>query len=91
VRCRYDPELVRRARALPGVETVNQFGTTLRLIVDRGRYSPPTLASALGNGEITADHIYPTEPTMEDVFVNLTTRLAAEAEAQDAARDGARS
>ncbi len=94
VRCRYDPELVRRARELPGVETVNQFGTTLRLIVERGRLTPQTLAAALGNGEITAAHVYPTEPTMEDVFVNLTSRLAAEAEAQDDARgatEGARS
>ncbi len=81
VRCRYDPGLVERARALPGVETVNQFGTTLRLVVERGRYTPASLARDLAHREVTAQHIYPTEPTMEDVFVNLTSRLAAEAEA----------
>ena len=70
---------------------MNQFGTTLRLIVERGRLTPETLARALGNGELTAAHVYPTEPTMEDVFVNLTSRLAAEAEAQDAALDAAAS
>ncbi len=78
VRCRYDPQLVARARALPGVETVNQFGTTLRLIIDRGRFNPATLAAALGWPTITEAQILPTEPTMEDVFVNLTSRLAAE-------------
>jgi ABC-2 type transport system ATP-binding protein len=70
VHCRYEPALIGRAEKAPGVELVNQFGTTLRLVIERGRYDERSLVAALGldpGVEVKSD-----TPTIEDVFVMLT-------------------
>jgi ABC-2 type transport system ATP-binding protein len=70
LRCRYDPAVVARAERAAGVELVNQFGATLRLVTESGRYDERSIASALGldtDVETKRD-----DATIEDVFVMLT-------------------
>ncbi|MBZ0115807.1 MAG: ABC transporter ATP-binding protein, partial [Sandaracinaceae bacterium] len=71
VRGRYDRRVVERARALEGVETVNQFGDTLRVIARSGLHAEASLARELG---FEAGDIGRATPSIEDVFVNLTER-----------------
>lgn len=73
VGCRYEPEVVARARRLEGVEMVNQFGDALRLVIARGRYDEAALKQALGFEERPEVAIERDRPTIEDVFVTLTS------------------
>jgi ABC-2 type transport system ATP-binding protein len=73
VGCRYEPEVVARARRLEGVEMVNQFGDALRLVLARGRYDEAALKQALGFEERPEVAIERDRPTIEDVFVTLTS------------------
>lgn len=76
VGCRYEPRVVASARKLEGIEMVNQFGDTLRLVIERGRYDEVTLKQALGLGEREEVDIMRDRPTIEDVFVTLTSGSA---------------
>jgi ABC-2 type transport system ATP-binding protein len=76
VGCRYAPEVVARARRLEGVQMVNQFGDNLRLVIARGRYDEPALKQALGLGERPEIAVVSDRPTIEDVFVTLTSENA---------------
>jgi ABC-2 type transport system ATP-binding protein len=76
VGCRYEPEVVARARRLEGVEMVNQFGNTLRLVIARGCYDEAALKQALGLGERPEVAVESDRPTIEDVFVTLTSESA---------------
>ncbi len=73
VGCRYEPGVVARARQLDGVEMVNQFGDTLRLVIADGRYDEATLAPALGLEARPEVAVVRDRPTIEDVFVTLTS------------------
>lgn len=72
VGCRYDPDVVGRARQLDGVRMVSQFGNTLRLVTTRGRYDEPALKQALGLGDRPEIPVARDQPSIEDVFVTLT-------------------
>jgi ABC-2 type transport system ATP-binding protein len=72
VGCRYDPEVVGRARRLDGIEIVNQFGNTLRLVMAKGRYDAQALKQALGLGGRPEVAVASDRPSIEDVFVTLT-------------------
>jgi ABC-2 type transport system ATP-binding protein len=72
VHCRYDPEVVSRARQAAGVDMVNQFGATLRLIAEEGRYDERTVRGAVGLSRRDDVAITRDRPTIEDVFVMLT-------------------
>jgi ABC-2 type transport system ATP-binding protein len=73
VGCRYEPAVVGRARRLGGVAMVNQFGDTLRLVIERGRYDETTLKQALGLEQRPEIETVRDRPTIEDVFVTLTS------------------
>jgi ABC-2 type transport system ATP-binding protein len=72
VHCRYDPDAVSRAKRAAGIDMVNQFGATLRLIADKGRYDEQTVRGALGMNHRDDVAITYDRPTIEDVFVMLT-------------------
>jgi ABC-2 type transport system ATP-binding protein len=72
VGCRYDPDVVARARRLDGIEMVNQFGSTLRLVMARGRHDAQSLKQALGLGDRPEVAVASDRPSIEDVFVTLT-------------------
>jgi len=72
VGCRYDPDVVGRARRLDGVQMVSQFGNTLRLVTARGCYDESTLKRALGLAERSEVSVVRDQPSIEDVFVTLT-------------------
>jgi ABC-2 type transport system ATP-binding protein len=76
VGCRYDPDVVSRARRLQGIEIVNQFGNTLRLVTTRGAFDAGALKQALGLGDRTDVVVASDRPSIEDVFVTLTGRNA---------------
>jgi len=76
VSCRYDPEVVSRARGLEGVEIVNQLGNTLRLVTTRGKFEEAALKQALGLGDRPQVVVARDSPSIEDVFVTLTGRSA---------------
>jgi ABC-2 type transport system ATP-binding protein len=70
---RYEPEVVAQAHRLDGVEMVNQFGNTLRLVIAGGRYDDASLKQALGLGERPQISVERDRPSIEDVFVTLTS------------------
>jgi ABC-type multidrug transport system ATPase subunit len=72
VHCRYDREVVARAKGLAGIEVVNQFGRTLRLVAGEGLYDPGSLREALGLTGSSEIEVARDQPTIEDVFVTLT-------------------
>lgn len=72
VGCRYDPDVVARARGLDGIQMVNQFGNTLRLVTTQGRYDEPALKQALGLADRPDVAVAIDRPSIEDVFVTLT-------------------
>jgi ABC-2 type transport system ATP-binding protein len=76
VGCRYDPDVVARARRLDGVDVINQFGNTLRLVTIQGRYDAAALKRALGLGDRPEVAIASDRPSIEDVFVTLAGRSA---------------
>jgi ABC-2 type transport system ATP-binding protein len=72
VRCRYEPEIVARAERAAGIEMVNQFGATLRLIAEEDRYDERAIRARLGLGERADVAVVRDQPTIEDVFIMLT-------------------
>ncbi len=75
VHSRYDTDVIEKAKKLTGIETVNQFGQTLRLVIEKGRYDEAKLLEALGLPGDPETAVLD-RPTIEDVFVNLTGRMA---------------
>jgi len=72
VGCRYDPDVVARARRLEGIEMVSQFGNTLRLVTVGGQYDERALEQALGLADRPKVAVSRDRPSIEDVFVTLT-------------------
>ncbi len=60
-------------RHLPGVRTATVFGQSMHLLVDQGM-SGQVILDALGEVGIPHADIRPIAPSLEDVFVALTTR-----------------
>ncbi len=75
IRTHYNRKVVERLIMAPGIETVNQFGSVLRVIACKGAYTAPSLHTLIGMPTIPADAIQLSDPSIEDVFVNLTQRL----------------
>lgn len=73
----YKPEIVEALRALPRVETFNQFGSVLRVILARDAGNHGALCGALGRCGIPESRVRTGRPTMEDVFVCLTHAMRA--------------
>jgi ABC-2 type transport system ATP-binding protein len=72
VRCRYDPRVIARARNAPGVELINQFGATLRLVCAGGRFDERKLGELLELPEGPEAAVERDDASVEDVFVLLT-------------------
>jgi ABC-2 type transport system ATP-binding protein len=72
VRCRYDPRVIARARDAPGIELINQFGATLRLVCAEGRFDERKLRELLELPGGPEGAIERGDATVEDVFVLLT-------------------
>jgi len=72
VSCRYDPRIVAAAGRLDGVELVNQFGSTLRVVVAKGSQNERGLIERLRLGDREGLAVTRDRPTIEDVFVLLT-------------------
>ncbi|MFM7100937.1 MAG: ATP-binding cassette domain-containing protein, partial [Verrucomicrobiota bacterium] len=70
-------------RRLPGVRTATVFGQSMHLLVDDS-VPGEALRDALRRAGIGAVDIRPIGPSLEDVFVTLTERSAAEAAAPGA-------
>ncbi|MEW6444339.1 MAG: ABC transporter ATP-binding protein [bacterium] len=74
LRCPYDRNLVDRLSRAEGVETVSQFGNTLRVIARRGLHDPASLCRLAARPDLLGEAVQRSQPSMEDVFVNLTQR-----------------
>src|SRR5437773_12171147 len=59
-------------RRLPGVRTATVFGQSMHLLVDKGM-SENTILAELKKAGIPKADIRPIAPSLEDVFVALTT------------------
>jgi len=67
-------------RSAPGVLDAAVFGNALHLVVDNADSAVPGLQSFLGGRNINVSHIEKIRPSLEDVFVSLTTRDDAKRE-----------
>ncbi len=71
--------LARAASALdgrPGVRAVTPFGAGLHLRLEPGRFAPAELSSMLAEAGVTEPTIEASEPTLEDVFLEVVGRGA---------------
>lgn len=57
--------------AVPRIERVTLAGDRLRVMAKRGMISAEVLSHALSDAQMSPITIYPTEPTLEDVFIAL--------------------
>ncbi len=82
--------LMTSSRTLPYVRAATIFGTSLHLLIEANRTDAQVKRDleAFGISEVTVAEI---EPTLEDVFVQLTESRGKEAEAARAATAGGRS
>ena len=77
------PEVTRAlrfARQLPGIRSATIFGQSIHALVDE-HFDLNDLRQQLLKNGITVGEIRPLEPSLEDVFVELTYKHQAEAEA----------
>jgi ABC-type multidrug transport system ATPase subunit len=77
------PEVTRAlrfARQLPGIRSATIFGQSIHALVDE-HFDLNDLRQQLQKNGITVGEIRPLEPSLEDVFVELTYKHQAEAEA----------
>ncbi|MGH9390495.1 MAG: hypothetical protein ACRD1Z_12830, partial [Vicinamibacteria bacterium] len=74
VAARYDRRLVAALRGRPGIEALNQFGQSLRVIARRGAHSEDSIAEVLRRTGAAFGAVRKTLPSIEDVFVDLTHR-----------------
>jgi ABC-type multidrug transport system ATPase subunit len=82
--------LMTSAKTLPYVRAATIFGTTLHLLID-GNVSDQQVESDLRAFGISDVTVAPIDPTLEDVFVQLTESRGKEVEAVRASVAGARS
>ena len=64
-------------KSAPGVLDVAVFGNALHLVVERAQDAIPAIKSALNGHEIKLNRIEPIPPSLEDVFVALTSHSSA--------------
>ncbi len=64
----------------PGVLDAAIFGSAIHVVVTKAAEAIPGLAKYLSEHQIAVSKIEPISPTLEDVFVALTTRQAESAE-----------
>jgi len=81
--CNRPTEALGILRALPGVLDATLFGQAIHLLA-KSEVAPGQLDSALSGRGIRMGEVREVEPTLEDVFVTLTRRNAAAAEAERA-------
>ncbi|MBI2058844.1 MAG: ABC transporter ATP-binding protein [Nitrospirae bacterium] len=74
IRTTFRPDVVQAVKNCPGVETFNQFGNTLKVVLRKSRENGTALAKALKPCGLDPASVATAEPTMEDVFVALTHR-----------------
>ena len=74
IRCPYNAQLIERLTRAAGIETVNRFGNALRVIAQKGMYDPEGLYSLLNVRDLPRSALQFSDPSIEDVFVNLTQR-----------------
>jgi ABC-2 type transport system ATP-binding protein len=80
VECQPLGEAVEALRGAPGVVDAAVFGNALHLVVENAEEAAPKIEAFLQGRGITAERIEKISPTLEDVFVSLTTgEQAAEA------------
>jgi ABC-type multidrug transport system ATPase subunit len=72
VTCEHVTVGLQALRRLPGVRTATVFGQSMHLLVDKGM-SEDTLLAELKKAGIPSADIHPMAPSLEDVFVALTT------------------
>jgi ABC-2 type transport system ATP-binding protein len=75
VRSPYNRTIIERLSHAQGIETVNQFGNTLRIITHKGVQDADGLYDLLKMPDLPRDAVQPSEASIEDVFVNLTQRV----------------
>jgi ABC-2 type transport system ATP-binding protein len=68
---------VEALQSVPGVLDAAVFGNALHLVVSRAESMIPQIKSYLGQRQITVTNIETIHPSLEDVFVSLTTEHAA--------------
>ena len=74
IRFPYKRTVLERLSTAQGVETVNQFGSTLRVIARKGVHTPEGLYALLRMPDLPREAVQTAEASIEDVFVNLTQR-----------------
>jgi ABC-2 type transport system ATP-binding protein len=67
-------------QSIPGVLDAAVFGSALHLVVDSAQESIPRLRSYLAEHNISVSNLEPIRPTLEDVFVALTTGVNGDKE-----------
>jgi ABC-2 type transport system ATP-binding protein len=67
-------------RSAPGVLDAAVFGNALHLVVDNAEKASPQLQGLLAGHNITLRHVEKIRPSLEDVFVSLTTTNVAKQE-----------
>ncbi len=72
VTCDHVTVALQAARHLPGVRTATVFGQSMHLLVDKGM-SDQLICAELAKAGIPQADIRPIAPSLEDVFVALTT------------------
>ena len=73
VTCDHVTQGLQAVRHLPGVRTATVFGQSMHLLVD-DNLSEATLRARLAEVGIPKADIHPIGPSLEDVFVALTTQ-----------------
>jgi ABC-2 type transport system ATP-binding protein len=68
---------VEALQSAPGVLDAAVFGNALHLVVSHAEIMTPQIKSYLGQRQITVTNVETIHPTLEDVFVSLTTEHAA--------------
>ncbi len=67
-------------RSAPGVQDVAVFGNALHLVVENADATQPQLHGLLAGHNIRLNHTEEIRPSLEDVFVSLTTENQAKQE-----------
>jgi len=78
VECRPLGPAVEALQSAPGVIDAAVFGDALHLVVGSASIAAPTIRTYLTDRQISVHRIEPIRPTLEDVFVSLTTTRSAE-------------
>jgi ABC-2 type transport system ATP-binding protein len=74
VECDQLANAIEALRGAPGVLDVAVFGNALHLVVENAEKTISIIRTALEQKSIKVDRIEPIRPSLEDVFVSLTTR-----------------